>query len=78
MGAVVVMPERFGLPAIPSRRVPCVRCGASAWLSLRAELTTEDVTLCVICAMAVIKPGDIIDPGPWVLDDLAETLRGEG
>ena len=41
---------------------------------MRAVLGTEDVVLCVVCAMAVVKPGDTIDAGPWVVADLAEVL----
>ena len=73
----MTMPERFGLPRVPSRKVPCVRCGASTWLSMRAELGPEDVALCVVCAMAVVKPGDSIEPAPWVLADLADIKANE-
>lgn len=75
MSAIVTMPERFGYPRVASRKVPCSRCGGSTWLSLRAELGPEDVALCVVCAMAVVKPGDTIEPAPWVILDLAEVLE---
>lgn len=73
MAAIITMPERYGLPVVPSRKVPCSRCGGSTWLSNRAVLGSEDVVLCVICAMAVVKPGDAINAAPWVLEDLAES-----
>lgn len=81
---VIVAPERFGLPAVPSVRVLCDRCGASCWLSKRAELGAAgdgtggraiDGFLCVVCAMAVVKPGDTIEPGPWVVADLADQVE---
>ena len=75
MAAIVTMPERFGLPAVPSRRIPCSRCGGSTWWSDVPELGAEDAVLCVVCAMAVVKPGDAIEPAPWVLADLAEAIR---
>lgn len=77
MAAIVTMPERFGLPAVPSRRMPCSRCGGSTWLSNRAELGPEDAVLCVVCAMAVVKPGDTIEAAPWVILDLAEVIDGD-
>ena len=76
------MPERFGLPRVPSDRRTCGRCQASVWVSKRATLesfTGElaiDGILCVVCAMAVIKPGDTIDAAPWVVEDLAELIEG--
>jgi hypothetical protein len=78
MSAIVTVPERYGLPAVPSHRVACSRCTGATWLSNRAVLGPEDVILCVICAMAVVKPGDTIEPAPWVVVDLAERLEGEG
>jgi len=44
---------------------------------MRAELGPEDVALCVVCAMAVVKPGDSIEPAPWVLADLADIKANE-
>lgn len=72
---LVAVPERFGLPAIPSDRGTCGRCGASVWVSRRA--TRVDGILCVVCAMAVVKPGDLLEPAPWVVDDLADELIGK-
>jgi hypothetical protein len=81
---VVVQPERYGLPRVPSIRVTCDRCGAGCWLSKRAELGAAgdgtggraiDGLLCVVCAMAVIKPTDTIEPGAWVVADLADVLK---
>lgn len=72
---LVAMPERFGLPRIPSDRVVCVRCGASVWISKRAMLRPADTVVCVVCAMAIVKPGDQIEAAPWVVDDLAEALK---
>jgi hypothetical protein len=78
VSVVIVQPERYGFPLVPSRRVICQRCGASCWLSNRAELGADDGVMCVVCAMAVVKPGDTIDAGPWVVVDLAEILEEEG
>lgn len=74
MSVLVCSPERFGLPAVPSDRRRCDRCYATVWLSKRAELEAEGITgiLCIVCAMAVIKVGDEIEPAPWVLEDIAE------
>lgn len=67
---VIVMPERFGLPFVPSDRVRCYRCGASCWLSKRATGYTG--ALCLVCATAVVKSGDILSPAPWAGEDLAD------
>lgn len=71
---IVVAPERYGLPRVPSRKIRCSRCDASCWISLRAELGPEDVAVCVVCAMAVVKPTDLIQAAPWVVADLVELL----
>jgi hypothetical protein len=75
---LVAMPERFGLPAVPSDRRTCGRCQASVWVSKRATAEAApaiDGILCVVCAMAVVKPGDMLEAAPWVVDDLAELLE---
>lgn len=77
VSVIVAMPERFGLASVPSIRIECVRCRGAVWLSKRATLRSEDSVICVVCAMAVVKPGDQITPAPWVIVDLAERLAGE-
>jgi hypothetical protein len=75
---LVAVPERFGLPAVPSDRRACGRCGSSVWVSRRARsegAPAIDGILCVVCAMAVVKPGDTIEPAPWVVADLAAELE---
>lgn len=74
---LVAVPERFGLPSVPSSRQACTRCSAFVWVSRRADLEDEriDGILCIVCAMAVVKPGDMIEAAPWVVDDLADALR---
>ena len=78
MSVVVVMPERYGLPRVPSHRIRCQRCDASCWISNRAELEPVDGVICVVCAMSVVKPGDIIEGAPWVVDDLADIINEGG
>ena len=70
----IVLPQRYGPARVPSIRATCSRCTAPCWLSRRAVLTIEDAVLCVVCAMAVVKPGDQIDAAPWAMADLAEEL----
>lgn len=72
MRSIVTVPTRFGLPAVPSRKSRCYRCQAETWLSSRAELEPDDRVLCLVCAMSAIKPGDRIEPAPWVQADLAD------
>ena len=67
---VVVMPTHYGAPRVPSTRVECQRCKQACWLSKRA--TPDPVTVCVVCAMAVVRPGDVITVAPWVAADLAD------
>ena len=69
---VVVEPERFGLPAVPSDRTRCKRCSAACWISKRAVLAPGDSILCVVCAMAVVHVNDTIAPAPWAFEDLEE------
>ena len=71
---VVLSPERFGLPGVPSDRIRCTRCGAACWISKRATLRPGDAALCVVCAMAVVRVNDTIERAPWALEDLAEEL----
>jgi hypothetical protein len=74
---LVAMPERFGLPGVPSDRRECDRCGAGVWVSRRARSEAApsiDGIICVVCAMAVVKPGDTLEPAPWVAADLADAL----
>jgi len=66
---VVATPTRFGLPHVPSDRRRCDRCRADVWLSQRARGWLGGV-LCVVCAMAVVKPTDTIAPAPWALEEL--------
>lgn len=75
MSVLVAMPERFGLPRVPSHRAHCSRCEGSVWVSNRADPALIDAILCVVCAMAVVKPTDLIDAAPWVVVDLEELLR---
>jgi hypothetical protein len=77
MTVYIVIPQRYGSPGVPSIPCTCTRCHGPCWLSRRARLTIEDAVLCVVCAMAVVKPGDAITPAPWVVEDLAEKIRGE-
>jgi hypothetical protein len=44
---------------------------------MRATLGPEDVVLCIVCAMSVVKPGDLLTPAPWVVADIAEALADE-
>lgn len=74
---LVAIPQRYGLPAVPSDPDTCGRCGGAVWVSKRADRATIDGILCVVCAMAVVKPGDLVDAAPWVVADLAEAL-GDG
>jgi hypothetical protein len=67
---IIVSPTRYGAPIVPSHRVVCGRCGQPCWLSNRAAID-DSALLCVVCAMAVVAPGDILTPAPWVDDDLA-------
>jgi hypothetical protein len=69
---VVVQPQRFGPPAVRSLSRRCHRCTAEVWLSARAELTADDVIVCVVCAMAIVKVGDAIELAPWTRADLEE------
>ena len=73
---VVLAPERYGLPLVPSDRVACGRCGASCWLSkrARARLPADTRMACIVCGMAIVKPGDTIEPGDWIAEDLADTI----
>ena len=64
------MPTRYGPASVPSHRVTCDKCGQPAWLSNRAPVD-DSALLCVVCAMAVVGPGDILTAAPWVDDDLA-------
>jgi hypothetical protein len=64
---VITQPQRFGKPAVPSTTVRCVRCLAECWLDQRAELGEEDRIVCVVCAMAIVRPDDTITPAPWAL-----------
>jgi hypothetical protein len=66
---VVTMPTRYGPARVPSHRVSCTRCHQSTWLSNRAPMDARP--LCVVCAMAIVKPDDVITVAPWVADDLA-------
>jgi hypothetical protein len=74
---IVTIPTRYGDPTVPSHLVSCVRCRQGTWVSNRALIGPEDAVVCVVCAMAVIKPGDVIDMAPWVLEDLTERHRGD-
>jgi hypothetical protein len=71
----VVIPQRYGPPAVPSVPVVCDRCAQGCWLSRRADRATIDGLICVVCAMAVVKPGDTIDAAPWVVEDLAAAIE---
>lgn len=73
---IVVMPAKYGLPSVPSHRVVCGRCGEPSWLSNRAPIDDSRL-ICVVCAMAVVEPGDMIEPAPWVGADLA-AMRDRG
>jgi hypothetical protein len=68
---IVVAPTRYGTSKVPSIGVTCERCGQPCWLSQRARLELTDVIVCVVCAMAVIKPDDVVERAPWVSRDLA-------
>ena len=68
---LIAMPERFGLPRVPSDKRRCHRCGASVWVSKRAADWTGAV-LCVVCGMAVVRVDDIVSAAPWVLADLED------
>ena len=68
---LVAMPERFGLPAVPSDRRRCERCLASVWISKRGEAWAGGI-ICVVCAMAVVRPTDVVGTAPWVAEDLEE------
>ena len=68
---LVAMPVRFGLPAVASDRRRCGRCFADVWVSKRATPFGGRV-VCVVCAMALVKPGDMVTPAAWVLADLAD------
>jgi hypothetical protein len=72
---VITQPQRFGLPRVPSTSVRCVRCEAECWLDVRAELGERDTIVCVVCAMAIVKPGDTIGAAPWALGRLEELER---
>jgi hypothetical protein len=69
---LICQPERFGLPAVPSRKGRCGRCAATVWVSKREVREEIDTYLCVVCAMSVVKPGDTISEASWVAADLAE------
>jgi hypothetical protein len=75
VSVLVVIPQRYGPPAVPSVAVECGRCHGPCWLSQRARLAGFDGLLCVVCAMAVVKPGDTIDAAPWVVEDLADAIE---
>jgi hypothetical protein len=72
---IVTMPTRYGASAVPSRRVHCDRCSQPTWLSARAPADLDARVICVVCAMAVVQAGDLLQPAPWVADDLAEYAR---
>ena len=69
---IVCMPTRYGSPHVPSRHASCDRCHQAVWLSNRAPAALAARVICVVCAMAVVEPGDMIRPAPWVADDLDE------
>jgi hypothetical protein len=75
-GILVAMPERYGLPAVPSERRRCARCLGAVWVSVRGT-SWSGVIVCLTCAMALLHPSDTIQPAPWILEDLAE-LGGDG
>jgi hypothetical protein len=68
---LVAMPERFGLPHVPSEKRSCRRCYAGVWISKRGA-SWQGPILCVVCAMAVIRPTDVIGSAPWASADLEE------
>lgn len=68
---LVAMPVRFGLPRVPSERMACTRCGADVWVS-KSGTAWAGAIACVVCAMAIVKPTDVIGSAPWVLSDLEE------
>jgi ribosomal protein S27AE len=68
---VVCTPLRIGtVPRVPSHLASCDRCGQAVWLSDRGDRTAR--LLCVVCAMSLVRAGDLVTPAPWVVDDLAE------
>jgi hypothetical protein len=68
---VVCSPVRLpGPPRVPSRITSCLRCGQGVWLSNRADRDARCV--CVVCAMSIVRAGDLVSPAPWVAADLAE------
>jgi hypothetical protein len=68
---LIASPERFGPPVVPSDRRRCERCLARVWVSKRGEAWAGRI-MCVVCAMAMIRPSDVIGSAPWVSEDLEE------
>lgn len=62
---LILAPERFGLPTEPSTRGKCRRCKADVWVPRAAAIQPGDQLLCVVCAMSVVRVGDVIDSAPW-------------
>ena len=66
---LVAQPVRFGLPHVASDRRRCGRCLADVWVSKRGAPYTGGI-VCVVCAMAIVRPSDLITPAPWALEDM--------
>jgi hypothetical protein len=77
---IIVRPCRWGLPAVRSITVRCVRCNARCWLSVRAP-AGQLRFLCMDCGVAEIQAieadGREVDVrvAPWVDDDLDSRRR---
>ena len=68
MALIVGVPAKFGPPPKPYSEWVCKRCEADMYLPANQILGLRDWPLCVVCAMAIVKPGDTIQPRVWLLD----------